>query len=163
MKVEGSGLTPEEEEQVRLLKAKSRQCPGCGQPKSPGASLCRSCSTTRKFDDRYLAWRQSVLKGDQFTCQACGRQDDTGKTLRAHHIENYRRQAHLRYIVENGITLCVDCHSSFHNRYGTWGNNAHQVREFLRDNDWRARIGPRVSSSGGLEHTGPPQHPKESR
>ena len=130
MKVEGSGLTLEEEEQVGRLREKSRQCPVCGQRKSSSARLCRRCSNARQFDDRYLAWRQSVLRGDKFTCQACGKQDDTGKALRAHHIENYRRQAHLRYEVENGITFCVECHRSFHGRYGTWGNNAHQVRSF---------------------------------
>ena len=114
-----------------------RYCPGCGAPKSRRAALCRSCSTQRAFDDRYLGWRQKVFAQDDYTCQACGRTDRSGQVLQAHHIENYRRQIHLRYRPENGITFCRRCHERFHDRFGRWGNNWRQCRDFIRDEEWQ--------------------------
>lgn len=42
----------------------------------------------------------------------------------------------MRYDVNNGITLCIDCHDSskdgsFHNLYGTHNNTIEQLREYI--------------------------------
>ena len=60
----------------------------------------------------YRDWRKSVFDRDHYTCQCCGNRNGDGKTvyLEAHHIFNWRANVDLRYDVDNGITLCKDCH-----------------------------------------------------
>lgn len=81
-------------------------------------------------------WRVSVFKRDNFTCQCCGY--NKGSILRAHHINNFSSHPHLRLDVENGITLCKDCHDpqivgSFHHTYGTRNNTAEQLEQYIKD------------------------------
>lgn len=63
----------------------------------------------RKKDYAYKKWRDNVLKRDDYTCQLCGRTDDEA-ILNVHHIEKYSDNEELRVDVNNGITLCYDCH-----------------------------------------------------
>lgn len=82
----------------------------------------------------YQNWRISVYKRDKYTCQKC--QDATGHNLHAHHIINYSSCLELRFDINNGITLCNNCHNpaianSFHNIYGTKNNTKEQLEEFL--------------------------------
>jgi 5-methylcytosine-specific restriction endonuclease McrA len=55
----------------------------------------------------YKAWRVSVFERDDHACQMCGQQ---GGSLEAHHIRPKRRFPKLTLEVNNGITLCFDCH-----------------------------------------------------
>lgn len=80
----------------------------------------------------YKNWRTNVYERDRYTCQCCGKQ---GK-LNVHHVYPFSDYKDLRYNVDNGITLCVDCHDStkdgsFHNLYGTYGNTPEQLREYI--------------------------------
>lgn len=54
--------------------------------------------------------------------------------LNAHHIRNYSSDKENRFNVNNGITLCVDCHKEFHHRYGNKNNSYEQLKVFLKDN-----------------------------
>ena len=63
----------------------------------------------------YTKWRKGVYKRDNYTCQQCGQ---VGGNLNAHHIESYANNPDLRTTLENGITLCKDCHDNFHHIYG---------------------------------------------
>lgn len=56
---------------------------------------------------RFTRWRMSVFRRDRFRCQVCGQQ---GGTLNPHHIRMWARYPKLRFVVDNGITLCVRCH-----------------------------------------------------
>ncbi len=60
----------------------------------------------------YKDWRRAVFKRDGFRCQICG--DCSSGTLRAHHVR--ARADHLDLVcdVDNGITLCHDCHQGVH-------------------------------------------------
>ena len=65
----------------------------------------------------YSYWRNAVLKRDNFTCQRCG----TTSNLQAHHIIRWKDtscEKHLRFDINNGITLCKDCHLKEHG--GSW-------------------------------------------
>ena len=77
----------------------------------------------------YRKWRLSVFKKDNFTCQKCG--DDKGGNLNAHHIEAYNGNLDLRITIDNGITLCEDCHKCFHHQYGFGNNTKAQLIEFM--------------------------------
>lgn len=76
----------------------------------------------------YYEWRKAVYKRDDYICQYCGK---LGVKLHAHHLESYRDNPELRTLLENGITLCEECHKNFHHQFG-YGNTRDQFEEFLR-------------------------------
>lgn len=55
-------------------------------------------------------WATQVKRRDDFTCQVCGSEEK----LVAHHLNSYKSDKENRYNVENGITLCRECHTDFH-------------------------------------------------
>ena len=57
---------------------------------------------------RYRQWRMAVFMRDNWTCQFCGKRG--GIDLEPHHIKEWAKYPKLRYSVENGITLCKECH-----------------------------------------------------
>jgi 5-methylcytosine-specific restriction endonuclease McrA len=59
----------------------------------------------------YKIWRLEVFKRDNHTCQMCGAKQ---AFLHPHHIKSYTHFPELRYEVDNGTTLCVDCHKKLH-------------------------------------------------
>lgn len=81
----------------------------------------------------YRDWRRRVYSRDSYTCQCCGSKNGDSKTvyLNAHHIKNWLDYPDERYNVNNGITLCKECHMLFHSLYGKRNNNETQIKEFL--------------------------------
>mgnify|MGYP001616652721 FL=1 len=57
-------------------------------------------------------WRTAVFKRDNFTCIFCEAKNGLGETviLNADHIKPWKLFPELRFVVDNGRTLCVDCH-----------------------------------------------------
>lgn len=62
--------------------------------------------------DEYKEWRNLVFKRDNYTCQDC---KQIGGTLHAHHVKSYKYYPELRIDVDNGLTLCFECHKKIHN------------------------------------------------
>jgi len=56
--------------------------------------------------------RLKIFERDNFTCQDCG--DDIGGNLNAHHIIPVSESEELSNDVDNGITLCIECHANRH-------------------------------------------------
>ena len=56
----------------------------------------------------YKLWRESVYKRDNYTCIWCG--DNKGGNLEADHIKPFALFPELRFVVDNGRTLCASCH-----------------------------------------------------
>lgn len=56
-------------------------------------------------------WSRLVLERDWFACQDCGQETHN---VQAHHIRSWAEYPELRYEVNNGITLCVECHKVRH-------------------------------------------------
>ena len=82
----------------------------------------------------YREWVQKIYQRDNYTCQCCGKR---GITLNAHHIESYADNPDLRLDINNGATLCEECHSnkyenSFHRIYGTHNNTKEQFIKWLK-------------------------------
>jgi hypothetical protein len=60
----------------------------------------------RNFNDEiYKKWRLAVYRRDGYKCQWPGCRTKKRK-LNAHHVHKWAKFPSLRYVVENGITLC---------------------------------------------------------
>jgi len=92
---------------------------------------------TRRFL-KQIGWTQSVYCRDGYCCQRCG--DSVGSNLNAHHIISVKSliianniktiedviNCHIFKSIENGITLCRDCHIWVH-------SNNNTEKEFITD------------------------------
>lgn len=63
----------------------------------------------------YKQWRKAVYERDNYTCVHCG--DNKGGNLHADHIKPFAYHPELRFEIDNGRTLCSDCHR----KTDTWG------------------------------------------
>lgn len=65
----------------------------------------------------YDQWRGTVLQRDNYMCIDCG----TTKNLIAHHIKPQEKFKELRLEIDNGLTLCSQCHAK-HHKQSYWEN-----------------------------------------
>lgn len=71
----------------------------------------------------YKLWREAVLKRDNYTCVWCGKVGGWSKEekrqikLQTDHIKPFALFPELRFAIDNGRTLCEDCHRTT----DTWG------------------------------------------
>jgi 5-methylcytosine-specific restriction endonuclease McrA len=67
----------------------------------------------------YQLWRTAVFERDNYTCIWCGAKCGDGKNviLNADHIKPFSLFPELRFAIDNGRTLCRDCHRTTE----TWG------------------------------------------
>jgi len=63
----------------------------------------------------YDLWRLSVYEKDNFKCTNCNK---TGVQLHAHHLKSFAKNKELRYDINNGVTLCRECHIKIHTKTG---------------------------------------------
>lgn len=61
----------------------------------------------------YEVWKLEVYKKDKGICRLCKKRC-TNKTITAHHLNNFRDFPELRFVVDNGMTLCRSCHMKIH-------------------------------------------------
>ena len=66
------------------------------------------CRDRHSFE--WKAWRKKVYERDNYTCLGCGVKGIKKNTFDPHHILPVRDFSHLKYDVNNGITLCKKCH-----------------------------------------------------
>lgn len=62
-------------------------------------------------------WKKDVFYRDNFECQFCMKR---GGTLNAHHIIRFADCIERRTDLNNGITLCEECHKSIKYKEGEW-------------------------------------------
>lgn len=68
----------------------------------------------------YKLWREAVFKRDNFTCVWCN--NNKSGNLEADHIKPFAYYPELRFAIDNGRTLCKDCHR----KTDTYGFNRHK-------------------------------------
>ncbi len=79
----------------------------------------------------YESWRNNILMMDDFQCQKCYSEFECGGDLHAHHIVSYSCNEDVRLDPDNGITLCMECHKTFHKLYGKLNNSRDQLADYI--------------------------------
>lgn len=69
-------------------------------------------SSSWRYSREYRIWRVLVIRRDK-VCQVCG----TNQNRQAHHINHATYFIDLRFVVDNGITLCSKCHIQLHTNF----------------------------------------------
>ena len=72
-------------------------------------------------------FRKRVYDRDDYTCRIC--KVKSGK-LNAHHLNGWNWYKDGRFDVDNGVTLCENCHHKFHGIYGNGDNTKEQFEEY---------------------------------
>lgn len=76
----------------------------------------------------YIEFVKRVLNRDNYICQCCGVHSNK---LEVHHLDGYSWCKEKRLNVDNGISLCNDCHSNFHFVYSRNNNTKEQFEEWI--------------------------------
>ena len=79
-------------------------------------------------DSKLKLWRTNVFERDHYICKCCGTKKSP---FNAHHLNAWHTFPDQRYIIANGVTLCVECHKLFHKQYGSGYNTKEQYQEFF--------------------------------
>jgi hypothetical protein len=61
-------------------------------------------SSHKHLDGNYREWASGVKKRDRWKCRLLS--SDCSGRLESHHIFNWKEYPELRYLINNGITLC---------------------------------------------------------
>jgi 5-methylcytosine-specific restriction endonuclease McrA len=94
-------------------KRKSKLWKGNRNPNWKGGITSEN-DQIRKSEE-YKIWRDAVYKRDCFTCRICGNKCSS-KNIVAHHLLSFSDYIHLRFAIDNGMTLCRNCHLRLHNQ-----------------------------------------------
>ncbi len=64
----------------------------------------------KRFRSRLVkaSWSKKILKRDNYTCKDCNKKK---RKLHAHHIRTVEKYPELANVINNGITLCIKCHT----------------------------------------------------
>jgi 5-methylcytosine-specific restriction endonuclease McrA len=71
--------------------------------------------SARRRGELDLEWAKAIVRRDRYRCIVCS----SNKKPQAHHLKSYTRYPELRLDMDNGVTLCRECHKKFHRCYGT--------------------------------------------
>ena len=153
-----NNIHPDYQRQICHATNLNYECPRCNISKvqlrgsdNPTYNPNRTENRRMRDSKMYKDWRDSVYKRDDYTCQCCGVR---GGRLNVHHIFDFANYKNLRLHIDNGITLCEECHSakipnSLHDIYGTKNVGPEELTEYI--NSRRKEIG--IKESFNIEDT----------
>lgn len=96
-----------EEVRIKMREAKREKFIGAGNPNWRGGIALKDPERNRY---RSKMWVKAVKDRDGWKCTTCSSAD----RLHAHHIKRWVDYPELRYEIDNGVTLCHDCHEAAH-------------------------------------------------
>lgn len=118
----------------RKMSVQARRNMSAARPKGKDSWNWRGGVSTdnelaRKNID-FRLWREAVFARDNWTCQ---KHKVRGGKLHPHHIINFAENKDLRYVVDNGVTLCEPAHREFHKKFGMSKNTREQINKYLEE------------------------------
>lgn len=78
----------------------------------PEVPFSRKDRTRARYVGNNTAWRKRVFERDEYQCRRCKCADP--RVLTAHHVKPRNRNPGLAFDIENGLTLCENCHKIEH-------------------------------------------------
>lgn len=72
----------------------------------------RTKISSRDRNNKSKTWAKQIKKKYNYICCICHKK---GGELNSHHIKSWKEYPDVRYNLDNGITLCTDCHRWVHN------------------------------------------------
>jgi len=121
MRVSATGYTHSIESRMKMSAARTGSTPwnkGIILPYpvwNKGTAVKTTEAIRFRRNKQYYQWRKAVFERDNYICQICGVR---GGKLNADHIKKFADFLDLRYVLENGRTLCENCHR----KTPTYGN-----------------------------------------
>jgi endogenous inhibitor of DNA gyrase (YacG/DUF329 family) len=97
-----------EESKIKILEA-LKQCWKNGKDHWNWKGGITPINQTIRHSLEYKLWRTAVFERDNYTCRFCGQK---GGILEADHIKPFSLYPELRLAIDNGRTLCRDCHKT---------------------------------------------------
>lgn len=93
-----------------LERAKQNHVRGDCHPNWKGGSTTERRELMNSLE--YKTWRSAVFVRDDYICQECKAKSGQGSAVHLHadHIKPYATHKHLALDLDNGRTLCEDCH-----------------------------------------------------
>lgn len=116
------------EYKTKISRANSGEQNGMWNPDLSDEERVRQRYHARRYPG-YQDFRKKVYERDEYTCVKCG--DDTGGNLVVHHLNGFHWDEESRTEVDNGATLCNECHKEFHSTYGNRHNDLFQFAQFM--------------------------------
>lgn len=98
------------ETRLKISESNKGKHGGDKHPNWKGGITSENQAIRQSFE--YKEWRKSVFQRDNYTCTECGIKSGMGKhiTFHADHIKPFAYYPDLRLDINNGRTLCIDCH-----------------------------------------------------
>ena len=104
------GTKMSDESRRKMSVAKKGKYTGAENPNWRGAEITDEVRERRSYNAK--VWRQECVTRDEFTCTVCGSQEN----LHVHHILPFATHPDRRWDINNGQTVCSNCHEKIHNR-----------------------------------------------
>lgn len=84
----------------------------CGEknPNWKGGLTKREETLAHRLRVELKNWAKKILERDNYTCQKCGVRLREKEVMEVHHIKPVSKYPSLVLDIENGITLCKNCH-----------------------------------------------------
>ncbi len=89
----------------------------------------RAIQRSRRYLPENRIFVESVLKRDNFKCQACFIENEK---LHVHHKDAWSINVQRHFDLQNGITLCKRCHRKLHSLFGL-KTNEQQTNTFIEE------------------------------
>lgn len=127
----GRKLTDEHKEKLRQAKLGIKRpdsCKGENHHNWKGGITKKDDMIRRSV--QYKLWRKAVFERDNYTCIWCGIKSGNGKAviIQADHIKPFSLYPELRFAIDNGRTLCKNCHKTT----DTFGNKIKNYKKLKK-------------------------------
>ena len=105
--IANKGKRPSEETRIKMSIAQKKRTDLKGENHPNWKGGITPINKKIRDSEEYKLWREAVFKRDNFTCIWCG---IVGGKLNADHIKPFCLFPELRFAIDNGRTLCEECH-----------------------------------------------------